>query len=104
MQRVGDDAVGRGEVGLDLTEGELPVKGDIGSERVVNQRRAILLGLHRIDDGFERFVFDLDQLGRILGYGPGLGRDGHHSLAGVADLVDGQAPPGVVLGVRAEVG
>ncbi len=57
------------------------------------RRGAILLaGGQRIDDGFERLVFDLHQLGGVFRDVAGFGDDESDRLAGKAHVFDGERP------------
>ena len=104
VECVGDHPVGVGEVVVDLAEGELAVERDVAAQRLVHQRCAVDHRLQRIDDGFQRFVLDDDERGRILGDRPRLGGDGDHALTVVADLFEGKATPRMVGRIRPEVG
>ena len=54
---------------------------------VVDDRRTRLHGLHRVKDGRQHFVFDLDQFQRLLENLGRLGRDDSHAIADMPHLV-----------------
>ena len=103
-QPVPDDDVGLGEVAVHVAEVEAALVGAVRLQRLVHQRGPGVQRALRVGDRGQRFVFDLDQLQRVLGQVAAVRDDHRDALAGVADLLRGQAAPGVLGRVGPEVG
>ena len=88
-----DGVGGGGEGGVDLTLGALdlerPGVAPVGPEIVVDHH-AVGQGILEIDDCFERFVLDVDELGGISCGRLRRRHDGGDAVAGVAHLVPGE--------------
>ena len=71
---------------------------DVGAVALVDQRAPSSSASAVVDDGRERVVVDVDQLGRVLGQVAVVGHDQHHRVAHEAHLVVGQRAGGASRG------
>ncbi len=77
------------ERAVDLAEGERARVGDVRLQLLVDERRAVLLRLERVEHDRQRLVLDLDQVARVLGDVAVVGDHRRHCLTVVAHLLDG---------------
>ena len=103
-QPIGNDHVGLGEVPLDVAEVEGALVGAVRAEAVVHEGSTVVERPLRVDHRGQLLVLHLDERQRVLGEVAAVGDDHRDALADIADLVHGQAPPGVRGRVRTEVG
>ena len=83
-----DGAVGVLECPVDLPEGERALVGGVGSERLVDERGALVPRGNRVEHDRELLVGHLDQLAGVLGDVPVLRDHRGHRFAVVANLLD----------------
>jgi hypothetical protein len=76
-----DDPCRSGEGLLDISAAARQPKRDVRAQLRMDQRRARFSGRARIDQGRQRLVGDLEQLGGVGRLGPRAGDDGRHRLA-----------------------
>jgi hypothetical protein len=81
-----------GEHLLDLAVGELPGEGPVVTERLVDDRRALLEGRFHVDDDRQLVVVDPHRLDRVDGVLAAVGDHHRDDLALVADPVLGDRP------------
>ncbi len=81
--------------------GLVDLRGDIGAEIVVHQRRAGAKRRFEIDHRRQRLEIDLDIVERVFGNVAALGNDDGERLADVADLVPGERHLGALVEDRA---
>ena len=85
-ERLADDVGGRRERGVDVADLDLARRQQVAG--LVDPGRVVLEGGHRVDDGRQHLVVDLDQRRGLAGRMTGLG--GHHREH-VADVAGGLA-------------
>ncbi len=87
-----DDLVGLLERALGVAVVKLANRNLVGLGLLVQQRRVLAAGLHRIDHRLSRRVFDVHQFGGVLGDVAALGHHQRHRLAGKAHASDRERP------------
>ena len=87
-----DAMIGARERGFGVAIGEFAHMHFVGLRLRMQQRRILGAGRQRIDHRFERRIFDLDQLGGILGDIAAVGDHQRHRLADIAHPLDRQRP------------
>ena len=93
-ERLGDDVRRGREDGVEVGVGRrFDPHGDVRAELGVHER-GVLGGALGVDDGGQRLVVDLDQLGRVLGEVARLGHDERDRVADEADVALGEGPEG----------
>ena len=71
----------------------LEMEGEIARRLVPERRRAVRKSRHAVDDGRQRLVVDLDQLGRLARRLDAVGDDEGHRIADMAHAAIGQRRP-----------
>ena len=82
----------RANAGCGVAVGEFAHRDFVGLGLRMNERRGLCARGARIDDRFERRVFDRHQLGGVFGDIAALGDDQRHRLADIAHPLHGQRP------------
>jgi hypothetical protein len=92
FRRHGDAAIGAGESAFGVAIGKFAHRDFVGLGLRMDEQRGFLARGARIDDCFERRVFDRHQLGGVFGDVATLGDDQRHRLADIAHALDRQRP------------
>ena len=95
-----DDAIGLGGGGGIIALGLPHMRGDVGADVVVHQRRAALQAFFEIDHCGKLLELDVDIVECVLGEIAALGDHDRQRLADMADLVLGERHLGALRGTR----